>query len=103
MAGAAGAGAWIGAAGGVIGAAGKGIAGAPGGGGVWIVGAAGAGVPTGAMTGPGGWIGEGATGPGAAGTPAGLTLNRPIRCCPHDWQLSGGVGRLTSAPQLAQT
>jgi len=40
---------------------------------------------------------------GAAGAPAGFSLNRPMRCWPHDWQLSGGVGRLTSAPQLTQT
>jgi hypothetical protein len=84
------------------------MTGAAGGGGDWITGGAGAGGAGGA-TGLGGGIGVGATGlgggigEGAAGVPAGLTLNRPIRCWPHDWQLKGAVGRRTSAPQLTQT
>ena len=67
------------------------------GGGDWITGAGGA-AGTGEATGLGGWSGD-----GTAGVPAGLTLNRPIRCWPHDWQLKGAVGRRTSAPQLTQT
>jgi len=44
--------------------------------------------------------------PGAAvgcALPAGFSRNSPIRCCPHDWQLSGGVGRRTSVPQFPHT
>jgi hypothetical protein len=84
------------------------MTGAAGGGGDWSTGAVGAGGTGGAMglgggigigaAGLGGWIGD-----GAAGVSVGLTLNRPIRCWPHAWQLKGGVGRRTSAPQLTQT
>jgi len=35
--------------------------------------------------------------------PAGFSRNSPMRCCPHDWQLSGGVGRRTSVPQFPHT
>jgi len=46
----------------------------------------------------------GCPGPAAGGAaPAGFSRNSPIRRCPQASQLSGGLGRRSSAPQFTHT